>query len=372
MERIMDVFRRLFVKPQEVCGIDIGSNTIKIASVLRDGKSVKLTRYASCPTPPATIKDGAIVDAQALGEAIRALLKDKGFPDECEIVSAVSGQSVVIRPIRMVQMNDKELASSIKYQAEQYLPYAVSDAQVSGIRLRDSVPDEPNMMEVLLVAAPKEMITNTRELIQLAGASPKAVDLEPFALLRAAQESDPELAASDKTVALVNLGASSGSVNIFRAGLLRHSRTISVAGNSFTKAIGQALNLSFEEAERFKIEKCVVRIENDSTPVAPTTMRVFNIIVPVLKDLARDIQMSFDYYRSREKAESVDLVILSGGTARMKNIDVYLANELSIECQMADPFHNADANGVDGITAAELEERAPMAMVVAGLALRKD
>ena len=84
------------------------------------------------------------------------------------------------------------------------------------------------------------------------------------------------------------------------------------AGNSFTKAISQSLNLSFEEAEKIKQEKGVIRSEKDGTPVAPTTMRIFNVILTSLKDLVAEIQRSFDYYRSRYKGETVDRVILSG------------------------------------------------------------
>lgn len=372
MDFLNKLLKRVFKKNEEVCGIDIGSSTIKVVSAVRNGKEFKFTRYASCPTPPATIKDGVIVDAGTLGETIRELLAANNFPENCHMISAVSGPSVVIRPIRMPQMPERELASAIQFQAESYLPYAVSEAQVSGIILRQSVPDDPKNMDVLLVAAPKDMINNMRALIQSAGAIPEVVELEPFALLRALQASNSDFSSDTKTIALINLGASSGSINIFKAGLLRHNRTISVAGNSFTKAIGQALNLSFEEAEKFKIDKCVVRVENDPTPVAPSTMRIFNVIVPVLGELVKDIQRSFDYYRSREQAESVDLVILSGGTAMMKNIDVYLANELSIECQIANPFRSASISGVQGIAADDLEALAPMAMVVTGLALRND
>lgn len=370
MDRIRKIFKQLLNPSEEICGLDIGSNTIKALLTERDKQGIRLTRFASCPTPPASIKDGAIVDAQALGVAIRELFQENSFPEECRVVSTVSGQSVVIRPIRMVRMSEKELAGAINYQAEQYLPYAASDAQISGIILQESLPDDPNQMEVLLISAPKEMMDNTRQLIRISGALSEAVELEPFALHRALKANDPELYEGNKTVAVINLGASAGSINIYKAGLLRHNRTISVAGNSFTKAIGQALNLSFEEAERFKLEKCVIRVENDSTPVAPTTMRIFNIIVPVLNELVRDIQRSFDYYQSREKAQSVDVVILSGGTARMKNLDVYLTNELSIECQIANPFRNLSIEGIQGIAADDLEALAPMAMVVTGLALR--
>jgi type IV pilus assembly protein PilM len=199
---------------------------------------------------------------------------------------------------------------------------------------------------------------------------PEAIDLEPFALLRALQMMAPP-GKLQQCIALVNLGASSSSINIFKGGVLRHNRTITIAGNSFTKAIGQSLNLSFEEAEKIKKEKGVIRVEKDATPVPPTTMRIFNVILPVLTELVTEIQRSFDYYRSRYRGESVDLCVLSGGTAKFKNIDAYLFNELGITCEIANPFKNLSIQKVSGMTPDDLEELAPSAMAVIGLALRE-
>lgn len=363
--------KKMFKGQEAISGIDIGSNTIKVATAVQTPNGFAFTKFVSCPTPPATIKDGAIVDASTLGETISQLLVSSNFPANSPVVSAVSGQSVLIRPIMMTQMSSQDLQGAIKFEAEKYLPYSVSDAQISGHILKTNVEGDGKQMEVLLVAAPNEMVKNNREVIQIAGGVPDAVDLEPFALLRSL-ELDAKTASSEQTVALINLGASSSSINIFKGGMLRHNRTISVAGNSFTKAIGQSLNLSFEEAEKIKKEKGVIRVENDATPVAPTTMRIFNIINPVLAELVREVQRSFDYYRSRYKGESVDLVILSGGTACFKNIEVYMTNELSIECQIANPFRSVSIANVEGIAVEELEALAPMAMVVTGLALRSE
>ncbi|HXE71713.1 MAG TPA: type IV pilus assembly protein PilM [Candidatus Nitrosotenuis sp.] len=364
----MDWFKKLFKGKEEVAGLDVGSSTIKIAQVARTQTGYALTRFAYCPTPPMTIKDGAIVDARVLGDTVRQLMTSNKIT-ATKIVGAVSGQSVVIRPIHMTQMTEKELQAAIKYEAERYLPYSVAEATIKGTILRDSIEGDEKMMEVLLVAAPNEMTRNMQELIKMAQATPEAIDLEPFALLRALQKGiDPET--FKQTIALINLGASSSSINIFKGGVLRHNRTITVAGNSFTKAIGQSLNLSFEEAEKIKKDKGVIRVEKDATPVAPTTMRIFNVIIPVLTELVTEIQRSFDYYRARYRGESVDLVVLSGGTAKFKNIDVYIANELSIACQIANPFRNLSIQNVEGMTPEDLEDLAPMAMVVTGLALR--
>ena len=321
-----------------------------------------------------TIKDGAIIDAHALGETVGNLLREAGYSASTppRIVSAVAGPSVVVRPIVMAQMTDRELQGAIKFEAERYLPYSVTEAMVSGMKLNKietKSDDDVKQMDVLLVAAPNEMVKNTREVVQQAGAEARAIDLEPIALLRALGLWVDE-GSLNKTVALINLGAASSSINIFKAQELRHNRTIGVAGNSFTKAIGQSLNLSFEEAEKIKKEKGQIRVENDATPVAPTTMRIFNVVIPVLGELITEIQRSFDYYRSRYPNESVDLVILTGGTAKFKNIEVYLSNQLGVECQIADPFRGVDVQNVKGASAQDVSDIAPAAMVVMGLALR--
>lgn len=100
-------------------------------------------------------------------------------------------------------------------------------------------------------------------------------------------------------------------------------------------------------------------------------MRIFNVILPVLTELVTEVQRSFDYYRSRYRGESVDLVVLSGGTARFKNIEAYLSNELSIQCEVANPFRNLSVQKISGMTPDDLEELAPSAMAVIGLALRE-
>lgn len=365
----MDFFKKLFggSRAPMVGGLDVGSSMIKVAQVRKTSSGAQLVAFGACPTPPMTIRDGAVVDARMLGDAIRQLLADSSVAANTKIVSAVTGQQVVIRPISMTKMTEKELIQAIRFEAERYLPYSVTEAQITGIKLQDT--DEKSM-DVLLIAAPNEMVNNAKEVVKMAEVQPEAIDLEPFALLRALQlTASPEK--MQQCIALVNLGASSSSINIFKGGVLRHNRTITIAGNSFTKAIGQSLNLSFEEAEKIKKEKGVIRVEKDATPVPPTTMRIFNVILPVLTELVTEVQRSFDYYRSRYRGESVDLVVLSGGTARFKNIEAYLSNELSIQCEVANPFRNLSVQKISGMTPDDLEELAPSAMAVIGLALRE-
>lgn len=347
--------------------IDIGSNTIKLCQVVGTSANLQLFRFVTCPTPAAAIKDGAIMESASLGDAIRDLIASNNLGVK-RLTTSVSGQQVVIRPIPMPKMSDKELYQAIQFEAERYLPYSVTEAQVSGSIINDDAGDGKNM-EVLLIAVPKEITEKTKLVISSSGSETAAIDIEPLAIYRSLKFSaDSDVL--NKTFAVINVGAATTSISIFKAGTLRHCRTVSVAGNSFTKAIGQALNLSFEEAEQIKKEKGVIKVDSDPTPLAPTSMRIFNVVDPVLNELVTEVQRSFDYYRSRYRGESIESVMLSGGTALFKNLDGYLSAKLGVRCEVANPFRRVNmTKAQEAASDTTLEDLAPMASVVMGLAL---
>lgn len=366
----MDFIRKLFAKAPDLGAVDIGSSYVKLAVVERKKSGPpELLHFSVAPTPQMAIKDGSIIDAQALGDTISTLLRQNSIdPKKFKLISSVSGQQVVIRPIPMPRMKPDEVTQAIRFEAERYLPYPVADATVQGTILNEDTGDG-RTMEVLLVAVPNEIVEAAREVIKLAEVEPRGINLEPLALQKVLQFCLP----ADRlggTVTLVNIGASFSSINIFSGPKLRHNRTISIAGNNFTKAINQNLNVSFEEAEKLKKEKGVIATENwEQTPATPATQKIFTLIEPVLKELITEVQRSIDYYRSRYKDGEIDLIVLSGGTSSFKNIETYLSKEFKIECIIADPFSNLDTSKVKGITQTELHALGPAAMVVLGLAL---
>lgn len=346
--------------------IDIGSNTIKMCQLTGTSANLNLYRFVTCPTPAAAIKDGAIMESSSLGEAIREMIAVNNLGIK-KVITSVAGQQVVIRPIPMPKMPAKELSQAIQFEAERYLPYSVTEAQVSGSIISDDSGDGKNM-EVLLIAVPKEITEKTKLVISASGVETGAIDIEPLAIYRSLKFSlDPEQLG--RTFALINLGAATTSISIFKSGTLRHCRTVSAAGNSFTKAIGQSLNLSFEEAEQIKKEKGVIKVDSDPNPLPPTAMRIFNVIDPVLNELVTEVQRSFDYYRSRYRGEGIEGVILSGGTARFKNLDAYLSAKLGVRCEVANPFRRVNVTRAQESMSEQLADLAPMAAVVMGLAL---
>lgn len=369
----MDFFKRLFGNKGTVGGLDLGSSSLKLIQLkpIKDktkGKLYELSSFVMGLPPEETVKEGVINDPKALGELLKQLIQSHKINIE-QVVGVVSGQPVIIRPIIMPKLPEKEMQSSLRFQAEQYLPYRADEAMIRGTILNKELEDNPGSMEVLLVAAPNEIVKNTQDVIRFSGLNPAAIDMEPFALLRALEISlEPDI--FNKTFALVNIGASVMSINIYKAGVLRQSRTVKVAGNRFTEVIAQALNISFDEAEKMKKEKGVIRVAKDAAPVAPTTMRIFNVIVPVLVELITEIQRSFDYYKKRYQDESIGYIALSGGTALFKNIDAYISNELGITCGVLNPFKKIDISKVPGVSPDMLQELAPSLTIAVGLGLR--
>jgi type IV pilus assembly protein PilM len=362
-------FQKLFSQSApSIIGLDIGSTSIKLAQIGKTSGGLKVLKLAVQQTPSLAVKDGTIVDQATVAQEIKDLIKKHNISLK-QVVSAVSGQPIVIRTITMPVMTQKELDNSIRYEAERYIPYSVAEANISGHILRNQLPGDDKNMEVLLMAAPKEMINNHQETIIQSGLQVEAIELEPVALPRimGLTSKTEELR---QTISLINIGAGSTSITIVKDGVLRNSRTIAIGGNSFTKAIAQGMNLSFEDAEKLKKEKASVRIEKDATPVAPTVMRLFNTMLPVLIELVTEIQRSFDFYRSRYRGESVDLIYLSGGTAKFKNLDRYLGGELGVHVELLRPFQKLGDSRVPGFTPEEASEIEQASAVVLGLACR--
>lgn len=365
----MEFFKRFFAKKCAVGGLDLGSRSLKLVQLsAKKDKTYELTSLLLGDPPNQTLKDGLIVDSRALGDHIKQLILSYKLNIK-EVVGVASGQSVVLRPIHMQKMDAKDVNNALRFHAGNYLPYNAEDAMIKGAILQPELEDDPTQMEVLLIAAPNEVVKNAQDVIRFSGLNPKTIDMEPLALGYILEISvEPEVLS--KTVALVHIGASYTSINIYEAGTLKQSRIIRVAGNRFTEVISQAFNISFEEAEKMKEEKGIIRVEKDATPVAPTTMRIFNTITPVLSQLVTEIRRSFDYYMRQFKDGSIDYILLSGGSAKFKNIDAYISNELDIKCSLMNPFRKIDISKVQGYDTATLNELAPSLTVALGLALR--
>jgi len=361
----MSFLGRLFTKGgQRTIGVDFGSFELKAAQFAPSPHGPVLEHVYKVQTPANSIKDGVVTDPPLVGEALRQLISEGAFTAK-RTVSAVAGPTVVVRQVTMPAMSERELRESTKYEAERFLPYSVDEAQIDAKILGKA--DDGQNMDVLVVAAQKDLVLSQASAIQFAGLTAGVVEVEPFAMVRAMiPADDPRY---QQNIAIINVGASTTSINITKAGFVPFTRNVPIGGAAFTKAIATGLNISIDEAETMKREKAAILSQRDSAPVPPTVTRIFNVITPPLTELVTEIHKSLDYFRTRFRGEVIESVILGGGTARLSNLDAFLGHELGLPVSIANPLAQGAYNPAD-FPAEYLSDIGPSLIVAAGLALR--
>ena len=244
-------------------GLDIGTHSIKAVELRGSGDKITVSALAIGDTPPGLIQGGIVTDAKALGGAIKQLLSKNGIRSGKSISAATGADAVVVRVIEVPRMTPAELAETMKWEIERHIPFAANDVEMSYQGIVDpKSPDDPNNpnMEVLLAVAHRDMVATHLDTLTAAGLKPAAIDVEPLAVGRALIDLSRNNLTS-RNIVIVDMGHSLTEVGIFKNGILRFPRTIPIAGETFTRTIGDALGLPYDAAEDEKKQNAVVLME---------------------------------------------------------------------------------------------------------------
>ena len=346
----------MFRRAKSLVGLDIGSSAVKAVELKPAGKGYKVTAFGTEPVPPDSIVDGAIIDATAVADAIRRLFEGRGIKTK-DVVASLSGNAVIVKKITLPQMTEAELAESIYFEAEQYIPFDIQDVNLDH-QIVD--PGEPGKgtMEVLLVAAKKEKIADYTGVIAQAGRSAVVVDVDAFALQNAYEVNygiEP-----GAVVVLLNAGASATTIISLHGDQSVFTRDVSIGGNGYTEALQRELSLPFEQADQLK----------RGTPVDGVT---FEDARPVLRAVSEnvllEIQKTFDFFKATAASDRVDRIIVSGGASRAEGFTELLSERFAAPVEAFDPFKRVAFDARKFQAAAD--EVGPTAAVAVGLALRR-
>lgn len=342
---------------KNLVGVDIGSSSIKVVEIKeKRGGARALVRFGYHPLPSETIVDGHIINSGAVVEGLQKLFHKVSRRD---VALRVSGHSVIIKKITMPQMTTAELQEQITWEAEQHIPFDLAEVQIDWQVLTQR-PDQ-GQMDVLLVAAKKEEISDLTNLAVEAKLKPRVVDLDAFTVQNAF-EAGYGVPPPDQTVALLHVGASLTTLNIIAEGTTSFTRDIANGGALITEEIQRNLGLSAEEAEAYKCG-------GDGRGLVPR--EVPEIIGTVVEQLAGEIQRSLDFYLATSGGGEISRVLVSGGTANIRALLEAIERRCRVPVERLDPLRVAFPEG-KGVDSALLQARAPQAAVAIGLALRKD
>jgi type IV pilus assembly protein PilM len=347
-------------KSKNVVGLDIGSSAIKLIHMKETKRGYQLLSFGSAQLPPEAIIDGALMNSTAIVSTIREMLQAQRIRHKaCGI--AISGHSVIIKKITLPAMTEEELEESIQWEAEQYIPFDINDVNID-VQVLTSDPQDQGQMDVLLVAAKKDMINDYLAVVQEAGLTPMVVDVASFCVENAF-EVNYDLSTAD-TLVLVNIGASVININVLTNGVTAFTRDISMGGNQFTEEIQKQLNVSYDEAEALKLGGGTA-IDADS--VVP--QEVERVIVSVSETLASEIQRSLDFYAATAADSQISRIYLSGGTCKIPSLYKIIENRVGVPVEVMNPFRNIEFDP-KRFDPEYIREVGPAAAVVVGLGLR--
>ncbi len=356
-----------------IVGLDIGSSSVKIVQLKPSGTQWQLMAMGMAEIPKESLElKNQDVQRAAVMDAIKRVFKESGIKSK-KVATSLSGDSVIIRYVKLPFMTAEELKGAISKEAEQYIPLNIDQVVLDFQILGEAQEDGQKKLDVLLVAAKVDVVDQHLLMLKSTGLTPMVIDVDAFALQNAYEIN--RLEPSEETVALVNMGASLTTINILEGNNTRFTRDIPVAGNDFTKEIQKEFNLKFSEAEELKKSHGTISMEEDDFSLSTVSqkddrvLRMSDVMTPVLNKLLGEIRRSFDYYETQARKKTVERVILLGGSARLKNVNRFLANKLGIPVEHFGAFRNIEAN--KNIDAEQLAEKEYHMGVCLGLALRQ-
>ncbi|MFC6591519.1 type IV pilus assembly protein PilM [Deinococcus lacus] len=351
-------------------GVEIGTSSIKVVA-LQPGNPPTLQQAVMTPTPIGSMRDGAVVEPQAVANELKALLSASGITAR-HAVTAMPNQAAVTRNIMVPRMERKELDDAIRWEAERYIPYPIDEVSMDYDLLDDpkTVPED-GQMEVVIAAVPTEVVMRHIETLRLAGLEPTVVDLKSFAALRALLPgAGSEGNVKDAEVVLVlEIGASSSVIGLVRGNRLLMSRNVNVSADSFTIAIQQSFgDLDFGTAESVKTGYVVPSgmgavAEGGDLRFSPT--RVSEALRPVLIEMITEVRRSLEFYRVQSGDLVIDRVILAGGGAHLSGLAPAVGEALGLPVEVASPWANVQGNPTGSAA-----EHGPEFTVPLGLAMR--
>jgi type IV pilus assembly protein PilM len=337
-------------------GLDVGSSSVKAVQVKKARTGLQLQAFGMEPLMPQTIVDGTIMDQGAVVDAVRTLWSRLKLKQK-DVAIAIAGHSVIIKKIGVPPMNASELAEQIPYEAEHHIPFAKDDVEIDYEVVTKT--NASGQMELLLVAAKKEVVHDYAQVVRDAGLSPQVVDVAAFCAQNAFEVNyalEP-----GETAVLINVGAAIANINIVRDNASMFTRDVTIGGNAFTEEIQKQLGVSQDEAEAYKVGGSY-----DEHGVVPQDVE--RIVEGVAEVMAGEFQRSLDFFLATAADTNVSRVCLSGGTAKVTALQRAIERRSRLNVEVLDAWRNVQIDSK--LDSAYLAAHSPEAMVGLGLALR--
>jgi type IV pilus assembly protein PilM len=294
----------------------------------QSGKTFRAESYAAEPTPPNSINEKTIVDAPAVGEAIRRAVKRAGTSTK-DVAIAIGGDAAITKIIQMPRrFTARELEGQIEIQADQYIPFPMEEVSFD-FQVMGPSPTDPEMLDVLLVATRTENVDQRKAAVEAAGLTARVVDVEPFALENACHLLVHQMpdGGMEHRIAIVDFGASNTTFSVLENMQVKYTRDFSFGGQQLTEEIMRTYGLSLEDAGRAKKEG---GLPGNYQP---------EVLDPFMDDMTQQVSRSLQFFlASGGGREQPDQILICGGCANIPGVADVIASKVGIPTEIGDPL----------------------------------
>jgi type IV pilus assembly protein PilM len=343
----------LFGGGKNSVGLDVGSGIIKLVVINHAGNEPEITKVATAEVAADAIVEGEVMDPGMVAEAIRGLFSAAGVKQR-SVVTAVGGRDVIVKKIQMDRMKESDAREVIRWEAEQHVPFDMANVELD-FQILD--PDSEGLqMNVLLVAAKRELIEGRVSLLAEAGLTPGVIDVDAFAIHNAFEVNHSD--AMQGIVGLVNIGHEVTNVNILEDGVPVLTRDLSLGTRRFREDLQREKGLSAEESEQ------VIQGQQQSTDLQ-------GYVDTHGEEIAVGVERAAAFLATSSRAAGgLSRVYTSGGGSRIPGLNDVLGNRLRVPVEVANPLGGIRVKE-SVFETVPLDEIAPLLMLSVGLAMRR-
>jgi type IV pilus assembly protein PilM len=329
-------------KTLPLLGLDITTSSVKLIELSQSGKRYRVESYSAEPTPPSSVNEKAIVDAKAVGEAIRRAVKRAGAK-ATDVAIAISGDAAITKVIQMPSvLSERDLEGQVEIQADQYIPFPMEevsfDYEIVGPNAND-----PELMDVLLVATRTDNVEQRQNAVSAAGLNTTIVDVEAFALENACALLSHQIpdGGMGQAVAIVDIGASSTTFSVLQDLKVIYTRDFAFGGQQLTEEIMRTYGLSMEDAGRAKKQGGLPSNYQGRAKKQgglPSNYQP-EVLEPFVDDMTQQVSRSLQFYlASGGGREQPDMILVCGGCANIPGIADVISSRVGIPTEVGDPL----------------------------------
>ena len=343
-------------------GLDIGTSGVRAAELSFGKGQVTLEKFGQVALPEGAVRDGEVIDPDAVAAAIKQLWSHTKFSSK-KVIIGVANQKVIVRQVDLPWMPADELKSSLAFQVQDFLPMPVEQAVLDFHPLEELAGEDGNrILRGLLVAASRDMVNGSIEAVRKAGLSTIMVDLTSFAVVRSLSDGD-HLGIGSQVEALVDVGARVTNIVIHRGGVPLFVRILLMGGQDITDAVAERMGVPQAQAEAMKQQLGIgLPVEGMDAQAAA------RVVEAVGSTFVDEVRGSLDYYLASSGSAPISRLILTGGGARLGGLAQRLQVTTRVPVEVGTPMHGLQV-GRTGLSPEQIAFVEPLAAVPVGLAL---